>query len=256
MAAISQRNGFRAVVAIACLGATLLALPAPASAGFLDRLFGGLQRAIEGPRSAPPPAFVDPFTSLSNHVNRRGGEERLRADTNHGPSKAFCVRSCDGRFFPVQGHASMSAAETCRAFCPASETRLYAGSNIDYATTKDGSRYADLPNAFVYRKQLVAGCTCNGRTAFGLANIAAATDPTLRSGDIVATETGLMAFTGKGSDKTNGGNFTPVADYSRLSKSARATLADTKVAPPSPPTGDVTSSIPPEALNARAEAVR
>ena len=59
----------------------------------------------------------------------------------------------------------------------------------------DGSRYADLDNAFVYRKKLVAGCTCNGRDPFGLARVDVNTDPTLRPGDIVATKTGLVAVT-------------------------------------------------------------
>jgi len=62
----------------------------------------------------------------------------------------------------------MSAAESCSASCTARKTRLYSGSSIDNAVTNGGSRYVDLNNAFVYRKQLVVGCTCNGRDAFGL----------------------------------------------------------------------------------------
>jgi len=204
-----------------------IVLPQPAAAGFLDRLFGSVQRAIEpsrAPASSQP--FVDPFTSLANHFSPQE-REQLRAD-NAGPAKAFCVRTCDGHFFPVQGNAGMSAADSCRAFCPAAETKLYGGSNIDTATANDGSRYADLPNAFVYRKAMVSGCTCNGRNPFGLARLDAANDPTLRQGDIVATKTGLVAFTGTGN---NAANFTPVENYARLSKSTREKLAETKVMP-------------------------
>ena len=34
------------------------------------------------------------------------GREQLRAD-NSGPSKAFCVRTCDGHYFPVNASAGM-----------------------------------------------------------------------------------------------------------------------------------------------------
>src|SRR5690606_40808915 len=113
----------------------------------------------------------------------------------------------------------MSAADACRSFCPAAQTKLFIGSDIDYAAASDGSRYADMPNAYAYRKKLASNCSCNGRTPFGLAHIDARTDPTLRPGDIVATENGLLAYTGKGGDRTNvAANFTPVQNYNGLSK--------------------------------------
>jgi hypothetical protein len=80
------------------------------------------------------------------------------------------VRICDGYYFPVRAHANMSAAEACHAFWPASETRLYSGSTIDYAGARDGSRYAALDIAYTYRRSVAAGCTRNGRDQFGLAS--------------------------------------------------------------------------------------
>jgi hypothetical protein len=102
----------------------------------------------------------------------------------------------------------------------------------------------------------VAGCTCNGRNAFGLAHIDPASDPTLRPGDIVATKTGLVAFTGS---RNKVADFTPIADYAHLSKSARAQLANTRVMPTAsstPLSPDVTSSITPISSNDRAPAGR
>src|SRR6516225_9269688 len=58
-----------------------------------------------------------------------------------------------------------------------------------------------------YRKQLVANCTCNGRNAFGLTSFDVKRDPTLRPGDIVSTNEGLLAFTGR---SEQGAAFTPV----------------------------------------------
>ena len=134
------------------------------------------------------------------------------------------MRTSDGFYFPVQAHAGVSAADACHAFCPASQTRLYSGGSIDHAVAADGSRYADLDTAFLYRKQLVAGSTCNGRDPFGLARVDVNTDPTLRPGDIVATKTGLVAFTGM---KNKVADFTPIDSYRGLAKSyARQTGRD------------------------------
>ena len=157
------------------------------------------------------------------------------------------MRTCDGHFFPVQAHAGLSAAESCRAFCPASQTRLYSGgSNIDYAVASDGSRYADLDNAFVYRKQLVAGCTCNGRDPFGLARVDVNTDPTLRPGDVVATKSGLVAFTGM---KNKVADFTPIDSYRGVPKSTRDKLSDVKIMPPNPGAAEVTTATIPTAAD-------
>jgi len=199
---MAARGGITAIlVAVAGFG-----LVAPASAqGIFEHIFGGLRHAIEAPARAPANinAFADPF---------EGNPSSQPRPNNNGPARAFCVRTCDGHFFPVQSQPGMSAAESCHAFCPASQTRLYSGGNIDYAVASDGSRYADLDNAFVYRKQLVAGCTCNGRSAFGLAPVNVNSDPTLRAGDVVATRNGLVAFTGT---KNNVAAFTPVTLPSR-----------------------------------------
>ncbi len=59
------------------------------------------------------------------------------------------------------------------------------------ASTEGGKSYSDLPNAFRYRKELVAGCTCNGKDPTGLAAIKIDDDKTLRKGDIVAGFNGL-----------------------------------------------------------------
>ena len=56
-----------------------------------------------------------------------------------------------------------------------------------------GSAMRDLDNAFVYRKKVVEGCSCNGKASFGLARIDVAADPTLRPGDVVATGDNVKA---------------------------------------------------------------
>ena len=45
-----------------------------------------------------------------------------------------------------------------------------------------GKPYSELPNAFRYRNEIVAGCTCNGKDQFGLAPVKIENDPTLAQG--------------------------------------------------------------------------
>ena len=42
-----------------------------------------------------------------------------------GRSVAYCVRLCDGRYFPIQRHANASPAQLCSAFCPAAKTQVF-----------------------------------------------------------------------------------------------------------------------------------
>jgi hypothetical protein len=209
----SQRGVSRVVLGVICLAIGLLTLPAPASAGFLERLFGAFRHSFQAPRGPIVTPYADRFDDVGVPIDRGVG----------GPPTSYCVRSCDGHYFPVQAHPGFSAAEACRSFCPAAKTQLYYGNSIDTAVAANGSRYADLPNA--RPKQPVAGCTCNGRDSFGLARMDPTSDPTLQPGDIVATETGLVAFTGGRS----GAAFTPVRAYPGLSPSERRKLSDLKI---------------------------
>jgi hypothetical protein len=240
-------------VGIVAVGmATFVPLQPASAQNIFETIFGGLRRAIERPATTRSTEFSDPFTSLARALNppsqSSAQQQQQRGESN--PSKGFCVRTCDGRYFPVQSRGNVSAADMCHAFCPTADTKLYSGSNIDFATTRDGSRYSDLDKAYVYRKQLVAGCTCNGRDGFGLAHIDVNTDPTLRPGDVVATKDGLVAYDGK----NKGGDFTPVQSYSGYSKSYRDQLSAIRIAPTNPGAPpDITSSITPQAKAARAE---
>jgi hypothetical protein len=119
------------------------------------------------------------------------------------------VRSCDGRHFPISAPDSQSRAASCNSFCPASQTEVVYGSTIDNAATESGKPYSELPNAFRYRNEIVAGCTCNGKDQIGLAPVKIENDPTLRRGDLVAGENGLMG-PGRSADRRGASlNFSP-----------------------------------------------
>ena len=148
---------------------------------------------------------------------RRVGQDALRGAL--GGFGAFCVRTCDGRYFPLASPTGQSRTASCNELCPASDTKVFYGSNIDHAASENGKSYASMPNAFRYRDEIVSGCTCNGKDTFGLAKIDIKDDPTLRKGDIVAGEDGLMVA--HKADKRGASlNFSPaspaiVARYAR-----------------------------------------
>jgi hypothetical protein len=86
----------------------------------------------------------------------------------------------------------------------------------------------------VYRDRVVPGCTCNGKDAFGLALIKASEDPTLRQGDVVATEDGFVAYSGS---HQRSADFTPINSASGVPAESRRRLAQTRIAPASMPPG-------------------
>ncbi|MBR0967435.1 DUF2865 domain-containing protein [Bradyrhizobium diazoefficiens] len=192
-----------AVLAVASLG---LALSPPAHAeDFFSALFGGF-----GGR--PPPQIQMPFANEDMPRN-----DTLRQRASYGGGTAYCVRGCDGRYFPAQGSDAESKAQSCKSFCPTSETSLVYGSNIDNAATENGKSYSDLPNAFRYRTEMVAGCTCNGKDPVGLAQVKAEDDPTLRKGDIVAGADGLVVASRNANNRSGVAmNFSPLPESVRV----------------------------------------
>ena len=206
------RNRRMAFGAVAVM--TIVAAPAAQAQDFFSALFGGMG----GGRSRGPDISL-PFANDGMPVYRH--EQRPRVVVSSGGGQAYCVRTCDGRYFPIASGDNQSRAASCNSFCPASETKVVYGSSIDQATTDSGKAYSELPNAFKYRTELVSGCTCNGKDATGLAPVKVENDPTLRKGDIVAGADGLMV-TNRSADKRGAAlNMSPAsssvrAKYERL----------------------------------------
>ncbi|MGH6663405.1 MAG: DUF2865 domain-containing protein [Pseudolabrys sp.] len=230
MAARGESMILRVSAGVMAAGALTFASLTPASAGIFERIFGGFLHTERHTLPTNLNAFADPFGSVTRETRRSAS----------GPAGAYCVRTSDGFYFPVQARAGVSAAEACHTFCPGSPTRLYSGGAIDNAVASDGSRYADLDTAFLYRKELVVGATCNGRDRFGLAHVDVNTDPTLRPGDIVASKTGLVAFTGM---KNKVAEFVPINDYRGVPRSTREKLAGVKIMPPAPSASKLVSLV-------------
>jgi hypothetical protein len=142
-------------------------------AGFLDALFGG-------------------------HIISPGGD-----GAPSGTYRTVCVRTCDGYYFPVSYSTVPSRfaddQRTCQRECPAAEVGLYTyrnpGEDINQAVSASGQPYTELPNAFHYRKEFNAACSCRrpGQSwADALKN--ADDSSTLESGDIVVTDQNAKAL--------------------------------------------------------------
>jgi hypothetical protein len=214
------------LVATLLIAGPLAFIPSPTSAeGLFDFFLGGLSK-LQAHLAVPPQAssLADPFGN--NQQTPALPPQPMMA----GSGPAYCVRSCDGKYFLLM-RAAASPIQICQAFCPASSTKVFFGASIDTAYSASGERYADSANAFAYRKALRADCTCNGRNPAGLAPIDVTLDPSLREGDVVATSDGLVAYSGVrvGNDQT--AEFTPVASYPGLTADLRARLGELKVAP-------------------------
>src|ERR1700737_4644371 len=213
------------VAATALAGSVVRARRWGSAEGLFDFFFGGAQKQQQHQAPSHANFFADPF-GLNPHP-----APTAPRPVASGSGPAFCVRSCDGRYFPL-ARGNATPVQMCQAFCPASPTKVFFGSTIDSASSANGERYAESENAFAYRKALRADCTCNGRDPAGLAPVDLTLDTSLRPGDVIATTNGLVAYSGVKAGSGQTAEFTPIASYPGLTADVRARLGDMKVAPP------------------------
>lgn len=91
--------------------------PRVASAGIFDFLFGGDKPQRQAPQSSSN-AFADPF-GLSNP------DPAPPVASSGGRFTTYCVRTCDGRYFPLTSRGGGTPAQMCQSFCPASQTKVF-----------------------------------------------------------------------------------------------------------------------------------
>jgi Protein of unknown function (DUF2865) len=190
--------------------------------GFLDAIFGG---TIINPGGDGAPA---------------------------GTYRTVCVRTCDGYYFPISystvPNRFAEDQRACQRLCPAAEAVLYSyrnpGEDIGQAVSINGRTYTELPNAFRYRKEFTAACSCRrpGQSwADALKN--ADDSSTLERGDIIVTDQKAKALSqaplpslgGKppkaGADQPNA-DATPPAPGANASAPDQSNAAVRTVGPP------------------------
>ena len=124
--------------------------PQQQPANIFDAIFGSI---------AKPPSDVQ---TLPLNPDQQPDNTEAQAG-----SKAVCVRSCDGAFFPVSYSASQGRLagleDMCRALCPNAEVSLYTyppSGQIEQAVSISGAKYIDMPNALKYRQTIDPTCSC------------------------------------------------------------------------------------------------
>ncbi|MEX0591647.1 MAG: DUF2865 domain-containing protein [Xanthobacteraceae bacterium] len=225
MAALFGRSHpFACAALVAGVALAAIGIPEPAQAqGLFDvlrNIFGGQRPRVE---RMEPPLLLDGFPE--------DGIGGAPAESG-GPYVAYCVRLCDGRFFPLPrnaGSPSMTPEKVCGAMCPAAQTKVFSGTNISRAIASDGKNYAGLQNAFVYRDKLVDNCACTTKSTTGVAAIDVENDPTLRRGDVVVTRDGPKVFTGDSRLPHKPSDFVPAEGYKGLPKGVQKQVSELRV---------------------------
>lgn len=152
--------------------------------GIIDRLFGDQSRDRSPTMSAERRRLGETPLAFwrTDEANRQsGGRDRIVRDRASRPFlwsgtyRTFCVRTCDGYYFPMSPGSSRDDMErdeqNCQAACPGAETALYyhnddaedAEAMISRAT---GKTYDKLKTAFVYRDASTLKapqCTCTAQ---------------------------------------------------------------------------------------------
>jgi Protein of unknown function (DUF2865) len=152
-----------------------------------------------------------------------------RSQISTGGRVTYCVRTCDGFYFPIgTGSGSNSAdAAACSRLCPTAETRVYTGeigADIDTARARDsGKRYASLGQAFSYRKSFDKSCSCTANGVGIATDFSVYRDGSLRVGDIVMTGKGMRVFNG-GTFPYREANFTAISRSDRIDNATRESL--------------------------------
>lgn len=253
----SGRRGVAAVliVAIAALVAVgNLSSPDAAAQGLLEELFGGgapsgygygypprfrssqARPARHSPRSARPASIRRAAPPRARRAPPEAEERSVAAEPAGGSGlQSYCVRDCDGYFFPVGNYsgASDTAAHqgACGKLCPGARTTLYilrAGSDKidDAVAARGGGAYSRLSASLRRRDENAKDKSCSCHSDIEESPSAAIyNDPTLRRGDAVMTAQGVEVFHGGGRYPYTRNDFRPLSQTRDVPNSMRRKLA-------------------------------
>lgn len=173
---------------------------------FLDELFGPDESASS--RRASGRNGVDAgahggrggldhgHAGRGEHGQLDGGRENDGA--SFGSGTEFCVRTCDGYFFPLIKSAQQTKQASCEYACPSAPVAYYHGASIESARNLKGEKYTALPTAFKFREKVSQGCTCHPPEESQENSLKiVGNDPTAHSGDIVVGQKGALVYQGK-----------------------------------------------------------
>ena len=187
----------RAAGALALAVVLILPFDTLAQGDFFDALFG----------PDPPAAYPShrlwreirphPRPRARKAVKREERPVSVQAETDSMTGGGYCVRACDGYYFPLIKSSSISGQQSCEFACPSAPVQLYQGDSIEEARNAKGERYSALPTAFSFRDKLTPACACNDPVATRNYFLRLSRrDPTLRAGDVVVGQNGALIYSG------------------------------------------------------------
>ena len=185
-------------------------------------LFGGNRREL-------PEVTVRP----NGPPRSNESQGRTASGENVGGPRAFCVRTCDGFFFPagpaMSGEGRAAQQTSCSSMCPGAEVALYTVArqgSIEDAVGPRGQTYSALRTAFRFRQTMDRACTCQSVATNGLARLPINRDFTLRAGDVVVTEQGVRVFRGAARFPYRNQDFVEARAYGRLPADIQRRVAE------------------------------
>lgn len=197
----ARRQQLLASIDRACRVAPVEAKPQQ-QRGLFESIFGGAANPpppqevpVAQPRRQEPTNPLNTMPDLDGRVvDVDADEEESSGGRRYGGSRAVCVRTCDGFFFPVNvlPDGRSGANEMCQSLCPATETKAYfmSGSGeIKDAVSQGGEGYGSLANAGKFQTSFDAACGCR-KTGQSWAQALKEAEEMLdaRKGDIFVTE--------------------------------------------------------------------
>jgi hypothetical protein len=184
----------------------------------------------------PPPLVQRPVeTPRLRRAAFEPAPERGGGGDQPGGLQSYCVRDCDGYFFPVgvyTGSADTAAHQrACGSLCPGARTTLFilrAGSDKieDAVAARGRGSYSRLAASLRRRGEAEKGerCSCQSETA-EVPTSALYHDPTLRRGDAVMTQRGVEVFHGGGRYPFTASDFRPLSQTRDVPEGMRRRLA-------------------------------
>ena len=151
----------RSAVSVAIFAATLMALFAEqAFAQGLFDLFSNARRELAAPALSYAPAAP---AAASPSI------ERPLLSNGTGHSVNYCVRLCDGRYFPIQRHAAVSPAQLCDALVSVEPNQDFLGSRRGargrhrWCALREPAKCIPVPQAvgaglYLQRQRLLRAC--------------------------------------------------------------------------------------------------
>lgn len=214
-----NRSSIAAVVALT-IGASF-ALP---SAGRGEDLFDFLF----GSSDAPQQQSAHGRSAGGGEARGKSGERRGGGGQGEISTGGYCVRTCDGYYFPLIKSSQATRQQSCEYACPSAPMELYDGSSIETARNYKGERYAALPTAFSFREKATPNCTCNDpQSSQTFSRDISKVDPTLKSGDVVIEDNGVFVYTGSNLVPMSSASFMSAQSKQRVGSMLRRNTVNT-----------------------------